>query len=273
MKIYELLSKRYNLRQEQIQFFQECRFVKLKHVLSEEVIKYYNEIISAKVVALNKMHVPLAERSTYDRAFLQIFNLWTVEERIKRLILSPRLGQIAAELMRVEAVKLYHDQALYKEGGGGITPWHADQHYWPLDSDKTVTAWIPLQTTPLEMGPLEFSARSHEILTGRELAIGDESESILQRSLTIADFEHVVEPFDIGEVSFHSGWVFHRAGANVTGETRKVMTIIYMDKEMRLIEPTNKDQINDWHTWCPGVEPGQIIDSALNPIIAKCEAT
>jgi hypothetical protein len=76
-----------------------------------------------------------------------------------------------------------------------------------------------------------------------------------------------VEPFDIGEVSFHSGWVFHRAGANQTNMTRKVMTIIYIDKNMRLKKPENNGQQNDWETWCPGASVGSVINTTLNPII------
>jgi hypothetical protein len=77
----------------------------------------------------------------------------------------------------------------------------------------------------------------------------------------------VIEPFDIGEISFHSGWVFHRAGPNVTNKMRKVMTVIYMDKDMRLKQPENINQENDWHTWCPGAEVNEVIDTPLNPII------
>lgn len=56
-------------------------------------------------------------------------NLWQHSERAHELVFSRRLAQIAAELLRVDGVRLYHDQALYKEPGGGITPWHADQYY------------------------------------------------------------------------------------------------------------------------------------------------
>jgi ectoine hydroxylase-related dioxygenase (phytanoyl-CoA dioxygenase family) len=216
---------------------------------------------------MNQEHTPLEERSTYGKAFLQLFNLWTENPLVKDLILSQRLGQIAADLMQVNGVRLYHDQALFKEGGGGITPWHADQYYWPLATDKTVTAWIPLQATPLEMGPLEFSAGSHAIVEGRELEIGDQSEAVMQKKLRVTDFEHVIEPFDIGEISFHSGWIFHRAGANTTQDMRKVMTIIYMDKDMLLKQPDNANQENDWKTWCPGAQIGEIIDTPLNPVI------
>jgi ectoine hydroxylase-related dioxygenase (phytanoyl-CoA dioxygenase family) len=257
----------YLLTQEQIAFYQQNQYIKLKQVFDADTIHYLNELISAQVSQMNQEDTPLEERSTYGKAFLQLFNLWTENPLVKDLILSQRLGQIAADLMQVDGVRLYHDQALFKEGGGGITPWHADQYYWPLATDKTVTAWIPLQATPLEMGPLEFSAGSHAIVEGRELEIGDQSEAVMQKKLRVTDFEHVIEPFDIGEISFHSGWVFHRAGANTTQDMRKVMTIIYMDKDMLLKQPDNANQENDWNTWCPGAQIGEIIDTPLNPVI------
>jgi hypothetical protein len=61
--------------------------------------------------------------------------------------------------------------------------------------------------------------------------------------------------------------VFHRAGANTTNDMRKVMTVIYMDKDMVLKNPDNKNQINDWNTWCPGATIGEVIDTPLNPIL------
>jgi ectoine hydroxylase-related dioxygenase (phytanoyl-CoA dioxygenase family) len=265
--IKQKLNEPYCLNAAQMEFYHKNQFIKLKEVLDKETIAYFNEVITNQVELMNTENTTIEERSTYGKAFLQLFNLWRENEGVRALVFSKRLAQIAADLMGVDGVRLYHDQALFKEGGGGITPWHADQYYWPLVSDKTVTAWIPLQETLLEMGPLEFSAGSHEIVEGRELEIGDESEAIIQKTLRVTDFEHVIEPFDIGEISFHSGWVFHRAGSNVTNKMRKVMTVIYMDKDMRLKQPENNNQENDWHTWCPGAEVGEVIDTPLNPII------
>ena len=265
--ISEFLNEPYSLSQEQIDFYQKNRFIKLKEVLNLETIQFFNEAISKQVNEMNQEQTALEDRTTYGKAFLQLFNLWTENPIIKEFIFSKRIAKIASELMEVKGVRLYHDQALFKEGGGGITPWHADQYYWPLETDKTITAWIPLQETPLEMGPLEFSAASHSIVEGRELEIGDESEEVIQKKLRVTDFKHVIEAFDIGEISFHSGWIFHRAGANSTNEMRKVMTIIYMDKDMLLKNPDNKNQIHDWNTWCPGAKIGEIINSPINPVL------
>ncbi len=261
------LQNDYRLTEEQIEFFQKNKFIKLKQVFSLETLEYYNKVISEEVEKQSAEKIPLEERDTYGKAFLQIFNLWRENEKIRDFVLNNRLGGIAAQLMRVKNVRIYHDQALFKEAGGGITPWHADQFYWPLDTDNTVTAWVPLQVTPLEMGPLEFASGSHMIQEGRDLNISDESEQLIQKNLKVNNFEHIVKPFDLGEISFHSGWIFHRAGANKTNKVRKVMTVIYMDAQTKLKEPENENQKLDWERWCPGAEIGKVINTPMNPMI------
>jgi ectoine hydroxylase-related dioxygenase (phytanoyl-CoA dioxygenase family) len=181
--------------------------------------------------------------------------------------MGKRLAKIASDLMGTSGVRLYHDQALYKEADGGFTPWHADQYYWPLATEKCCTAWIPLQQTPLEMGPLSFSAKSHQFSVGRDLPISDESEILIEKALQEANFDYIAESFELGEVSFHYGWTFHNAGPNTTKNPREVMTIIYMDEQMRLKEPDNENQKIDWDVFCPDVKVGEIISTELNPVI------
>lgn len=261
------LNSHYRLTPEQVQQFRHQGFVKLKGAVSPEAIAHYEPIITQKVIDLNTMHIPLEKRSTYDKAFLQVSNIWEKDDTVREFVFGERLARIAAELLGCRGVRMYHDQALYKEASGGHTPWHADQYYWPLETEKTVTAWIPLQETPLPMGALAFAAGSHQFTMGRDLAISDESERMIQAALKERNFPYVEEPFDLGEVSYHYGWTFHRAGPNTTGQPRRVMTIIYMDIDMRLAPPVNHSQQADWDRWCPGAEIGEIINSRLNPIM------
>ncbi|MEN8722164.1 MAG: phytanoyl-CoA dioxygenase family protein [Alphaproteobacteria bacterium] len=208
-----------------------------------------------------------SEQDTYDRAFTQIFNLWLWNDVARQVVFSPRLAQIAAKLMGVDGVRLYHDQALYKEAQGGHTPWHCDQVYWPMTSDKTVTLWMPLQAVSAEMGPLGFAARSHlmEGDEGRDLIIGDESEAIIGEKM--ADYPLFDAPFDLGEVSFHGGWTYHKAGPNLTDQTRAAFTVIYMDADMTVKPPTGPQQQFDLSIWFPGCKPGDRAASAINPQI------
>jgi ectoine hydroxylase-related dioxygenase (phytanoyl-CoA dioxygenase family) len=263
--VREELAVPFKLTAAQIDFFAENGYIKLKQVFSAALLEHYRGVISDWVAKQSAGIAPMEQRNTYGKAFLQVGNLWTMSEEAREFSFSRRLARIATELMGTSGVRMYHDQALYKEAGGGKTPWHADQYYWPLSSEKTVTAWVPLQATPLEMGPLAFCEKSHRFQVGRDLEISDESEMTLREALQAFHMEE--SGFDLGEASFHSGWTFHRAGANQTDRQREVMTVIYMDEEMRLAKPRNKNQMADWEKWCPGVELGAVIDSPLNPII------
>jgi hypothetical protein len=77
----------------------------------------------------------------------------------------------------------------------------------------------------------------------------------------------VQEPYALGDVSFHLGWTLHRAGPNTTKSLRRVFTIIYMDADMRLAKPTNKNQQNDWEVWTPTTQIGAVMDDPLNPVL------
>ena len=261
------LDTPYVLQPAQVAQFRRDGYIKLKSVLSPQTLAEYGRDITRLTVELNTQQRPLEERSTYDRAFLQVMNLWEQSPRVGRFVMGRRLGRLAAELLEVQGVRLYHDQSLYKEPGGGITPAHADQYYWPLASDSTITAWIPLQPVPTEMGPLGFYARSQSVSFGRDLGISDESEAQISANMAQHGFEFDSGAFDLGEVSFHLGWTFHKAGPNTSDRPRSVMTIIYMDADMRLAPALSPIQANDRDQWCPGAVEGEVIDTRKNPVV------
>ena len=115
------------------------------------------------------------------------------------------------------------------------------------------------------MGPLAFAARSHRFEGGRDLEISDESEARIREMLQAQNFTYVEEPYELGEVSFDSGWTFHRAGGNSSAQARAVMTIIYMEDGIRLIKPRNNHQQQDWKAWLPGCKIGEIVNSEAQP--------
>jgi ectoine hydroxylase-related dioxygenase (phytanoyl-CoA dioxygenase family) len=220
------LDSPYSLTADQIASFRENGFIKLGQVLSAETLAHFGPVITQRTIDLNTETRPISERATYDRAFLQVMNLWESSPQVREFVTGQRLARIAAELLEVSGVRLYHDQSLYKEHGGGITPTHADQYYWPLASDRVVTAWVPLAAVPLDRGPLAFFAGSHREPFGRDLEISDESEQRISAHLKTKNFPLFEEPFALGDVSFHLGWTFHRAGQNRSNKPRSVMTVI-----------------------------------------------
>ena len=262
------LDEPYPLDEATIRRFREDGFVRLPRVLTPELIAEYAPDLNRLVDEGNKLKdVPFEERSLYDQAFIQVHNLWTKSQRAREFAFSKRLARVAAELLGTRGVRMWHDQALYKEPSGGFTPWHVDQQYWPMASPHSVTAWIPLQPVPMEMGPLCFGRGSHRKHIGRDLAISAESEEQIRDAIRKEKIDEVQEPFELGDVSFHLGWTLHRAGPNVTTLPRRVFTIIYMDIDMRLVNPKNSNQQLDWDVWTPSIKVGEIMDDPLNPVL------
>src|SRR6476659_244734 len=168
----------YPLRDEDRVAFQEYGHILLRGVDTTAELAVYQEAIRDTAYRFNTERRKLAERDTYGRAFLQIMNLWRRDERVKEFVFSGKFARLAAALLGVERVRLYHDQALFKEAGGGTTPWHQDQYYWPLDTDRTITMWMPLVDVSAEMGLMRFVSGSHRFGAIRNIEISDESEAV-----------------------------------------------------------------------------------------------
>ena len=234
---------------------------------AQEVGKYLPAIKSATQL-LRGDERPMSERNTYGKAFIQSMNLWTVDSVAREFVMAKRFAKVAADLMGVDGVRLYHDQALFKEPGGGITPWHQDHVYWPLDTTNTITMWMPLVDVPNEIGSVVFASGSHERgdLGGNE--IGDNSQLHFDRLIEREKFDLVsYSPMRAGDASFHAGWALHGAPANETATMRSVMTIIYFADGTRVSEIDSPMRRADNEMWLGSLPTGALAASPLNPLL------
>lgn len=240
----------------------------VRGLISPDQLGSYRQAIDNAVNSYSTENRELESRDTYGKAFLQITNLWTKEQSVKQFVFERRFAQMAADLLGVEKVRLYHDQALFKEPGGGHTPWHQDKFYWPLDTDKMVTMWMPLVDVNEKMGLMRFAFGSHLHGAVQNVEISDESNDFYSHHIAQQQF-----PIDgpsqmsAGDATFHLGWTIHSAGPNRSGRIREVMTVIYFADGARITEPANEYQQADLEAWFPGQKPGDLADSPLNPIL------
>jgi len=243
-------------------------FAVVRALASRDEIAALRPEIADAARRLNREKRPLAERDTYGRAFLQTINLWKRCAAARRVVFARRFARVAAELMGVSGVRLYHDQALFKEAGGGHTPWHQDQYYWPLATTHTITLWLPLHDLEPEMGIMHFARGSHADGAIAELPIGDASQEELERVVRERGFAvHGPERMAAGDATFHSGWTLHAAPPNVSGTTREVMTVIYFADGTRVLAPDNPGRAFDLRYWLPGLVAGDLAASPDNPVL------
>ncbi len=261
----------YTVTDAQAQAFQHDGHVLLRGVCSPEEIAEFRPVINAATERFKTEIRPMEERDTYGKAFLQIMNLWERDLEVRKFVLASRFAGIAARLLGVPSVRLYHDQALYKEPHGGHTPWHQDQYYWPLDTQgtQTLTMWMPLVDVSLDMGALTFASGTHIDGFMGHIKISDESEAVFESHVKEKGFPIAQQAMKAGDATFHSGWTLHCAPGNASDTMREVMTIIYFADGIKVLEPDNQNRVDDLNTWLPGAKPGEPAASPLNPVLYK----
>ncbi|MDR9427866.1 MAG: phytanoyl-CoA dioxygenase family protein [Salibaculum sp.] len=258
------LAAPYPLTEGQVAFFRENGFIKLKNVFSPGTVLK----LRAELIRLLKAEFAVDPDTGARDRFLSLEMVWPDNPLLRAYVLSPRLGQISADLLEVPAVRLYHDNVLAKQAGCGRTPWHFDDHHFPLDTHDVVTAWAPAQPIPLEMGPLAFAypLDVHKLVdavtfektgTGYDRGV---AEVFARNGVTVDE-----TPFEMGEVSFHHNLNFHTAARNRTDRSRVVLANTYYADGARIVDaPTMVS--GDWQKFMPGVGPGDVAASPLNPV-------
>lgn len=267
------LGGRYELATETIDAFRRDGHVVVRGLATPAEVEAFRP---ALLEAGDKGRVdrrPFEDRDTYGRAFIQMFNLWRHGEIARAFVFAERFARVAAELMGVDGVRLYHDQALFKEPRGGFTPWHQDQFYWPLATEHTITLWMPLVEVSPEMGPMRFASGSHRLGSLGDFPIGDESQREFERMVDAHRLAvHADGAFALGDASFHAGWTLHSAPGNATDVMREVMTVIYFADGTRVGPLDHPNREFDRNVWLPGCESGELAASKLNPILWRTEA-
>ncbi|MGI9310271.1 MAG: phytanoyl-CoA dioxygenase family protein [bacterium] len=86
---------------------------------------------------------------------------WQRIAQYRDFILHSPAGEIAARILRSNAVRIYHEHVLIKEPGTREkTPWHHDLPYYGLSGAQLGSIWLPLDEVPQDVCP-QFVAGSH----------------------------------------------------------------------------------------------------------------
>jgi hypothetical protein len=253
------LAEPYPITDQQVACFRAESFVKLPGVLTPGT------------VARLRMRLRELLDAAVDPSvgFQSLEMMWLDDALVRAAVLAPRIGGISAALLGTERVRLYHDNALSKQSAAGRTPWHYDAHHFPLDSPAVLTAWIPLQPTPREMGPLAFARGADTWRLVADIAFDKHGTSYdrgVSDALRTAGVAVEDGPFAAGEVSFHSAHCFHTAGANRTTAPRMVLATTYFADGVCVV-PAPTMVSGDWRTFIPGAEPGQVVATTRNPLL------
>ena len=207
--------------------FRRNGFVYIAGLLTPEEVARHGAAVDEAVAVRKRGDLRrFDEKSPYEQSFMQCQYFWEDFPDVRPLTFHPRIGEAAAALIGTDRVRLWHDQALYKEAGGRETEAHQDQPYWPIAETDTATAWIPLSAVNGATGCMGYIPGSHKgeaefVDIFQSPGAGKRLEE--KFAATPPVFVHCAP----GDVIFHHGYTVHMAKANRSKATRRVYTAIY----------------------------------------------
>jgi len=225
------------LTDEQIDRFEADGFLLVEDFFTHEELDCFGEHVDAAVRNRTADDLRnLADKNLYEQTFVQCMRLWEDHPAVSPFTFHPKLCAAAAALLRTDCVRLWHDQALYKEPGGRKTDAHLDYPFWPTDKTDLVSVWIPFQDVQPGGGMMSYVQGSHA--SGiRDFADigqlhGGEPVDLLKNE-KVARLPLVPVGARKGSAIFHHACTIHAADANDTNATRRVFTMAYMADGLR----------------------------------------
>lgn len=115
--------------------------------------------------------------------------------------------------------------------------WHQDLHYWGLEGEEEVTAWVALSSSTVESGCMRFVPGSHRQIV--EHIDTHAPENLLTRGQEVAVEVDDSQAADVvlksGQFSLHHGRVFHASHANRSDDRRIGLAIRYIPTRMKQV--------------------------------------
>ncbi len=255
-------NSEYIISEDKLNDYNEKGFIKIEKVVEPEFLEQIRRIIQASVlIRKGKDERELKDKSQYEQSLLQCGFLCWDFPAIKDFVFAKRFAGIAKQLLYAKHIRLWHDQALFKEPGGRFTDVHQDCSYWPIaEPQNTITMWLALTDVPIEKGCLYFYPQTNDPKLKEYVDIFKNPH----QPEMLKDYEKVFIPLKAGDATFHSGMTFHGAGSNNTDQMREAMTIIYIKDGVTF---DASDERNKTHTSCIGLNHGDLINTKFTPIL------
>lgn len=123
-------------------------------------------------------------------------------------------------------------------GSESFVSWHQDDHYWGLDSEKVITAWLALSPAHVENGCMRVMPGTHR---GEGLNHADtyHDDNMLTRGQAITagvdDATAVHMPLEPGQMSIHNYRLAHASGPNQGPDRRIGVSMHFMPVETKQV--------------------------------------
>lgn len=153
----------------------------------------------------------------------------------------PAITDAVSEILGPDLLVLDPPFFIKEANSTSFVSWHQDLHYWGLEGEDEVTAWVALTPATAESGCMRFVPGSHKQTV--EHVDTHAAENLLTRGQEVAvevdEADAVDAALQPGQFSLHHGRVFHASHPNRTGDRRIGLAIRYIPTRMKQVPGAN----------------------------------
>jgi ectoine hydroxylase-related dioxygenase (phytanoyl-CoA dioxygenase family) len=162
------------------------------------------------------------------------------QKELKKLMLQPIIGAIAARLAGTTEIRLFEDTLVYKapvtkDNEGGVVGWHTDYSYSSnCTSKKMLSAWIPFHDVSLERSPLIVIDGSHKWSNTEHLRyfnsqnLQEIAQKFAREGRKIVEVPMLLKK---GQISFHHSYTIHGSYPNHSNLPRQAFALYLQDRD------------------------------------------
>jgi ectoine hydroxylase-related dioxygenase (phytanoyl-CoA dioxygenase family) len=222
------------LTEDQLEFYHTNGYVLAKGVLSRaEAAELRQEChaLAERLSAQANMDATwgsarMAVVGAADTVILHCHNVQFYAAGFSRLIVDPRITDIAAQIIGGPNVQLHHTKMFIKPPERGSPfPMHQDYPFFPHDRHSMIAAICHFDDAPVEKGCVRVVPGSHRLGPVEHQAEGAWHLPFDQYPVESA----VPCPAEAGDVLFFSYLTIHGSGINVSSEARTTVLIQMRD--------------------------------------------
>lgn len=153
-------------------------------------------------------------------------------DEISRL---PAITDAVAEILGPNLLALDTPFFIKEPRTDAFVSWHQDLHYWGLEGEDEVTAWIALSPASAQSGCMRFVPGSHnQVVDHNNTEAGDNMLSLGQEiAVEVNESDTVDAELKPGQMSLHHGRAFHASHPNRSDDRRIGLAIRYLSTRMK----------------------------------------
>lgn len=191
------------------------------------------DVMSGEAAAAYRAQLEAAEAQYRDqKEFRQAIRRYPnlVMPFVDEITRKPEITDAVAEILGPNLLVLDAPFFIKEPHTDHYVSWHQDLHYWGLETEDEVTAWVALSPATAASGCMRFVAGSQNRLVDHRDTFAE--DNLLSRGQEVAvdvdESEATDAELQPGQMSLHHGRVFHASNPNRTDDRRIGLAIRFL---------------------------------------------